>query len=265
MKIVDDLGVERFMGNNDAPLKCAYREFGSVPTERVIPRDEWPDLLQAYLDGPDDPHLPPVADQDGIGECNASATCTALESCRMLAGLPYVQLSAADLYRRINGGRDQGSMLEDGIQEAMQNGIATTAEVPYLDWRHQHSNAAAVRPKYKVLEAVLCPSFDHCFSAVLHGFKLITGILWYSNYTPDADGWLPRGRGQSGGHAIFGYKPTGRNGVFGIWHQNSWTPSWGVQGRMVIPETAYDRAIGGWWAIRSVVNEDGTFPEPVEA
>lgn len=263
MTIIDDLGVVRHLGNIDAPLKFTYREFGSVPTERVIPRNEWDALLANYAPGPDDPHLPPVADQDGVGECNCSATCTAIEACRNMAGLPYVQLSAADLYRRINGGRDQGSMLEDGIQEAMQNGVATTAEVPYLDWRHQHPNAAAVRSKYKVLEAVLCPTFDHCFSAVLHGHKLITGILWYSNYTPDSEGWLPRGRGQAGGHAIFGYKPVARNGTYGIFHQNSWTATWGLGGRFVIPESAYSGPVGGWWAVRAVVQDDGTFPAPV--
>ena len=48
-------------------------------------------------------------------------------------------------------------------------------------------------------------------SAAIQGRRLVSGILWYANDTPDADGWLPTtGRGQAGGHAIKGWAPAMR-------------------------------------------------------
>jgi hypothetical protein len=99
-------------------------------------------------------------------------------------------------------------------------------------------------------------------SAVLKGRRIISGILWYDNYNTDADGWLPSPRGNAGGHAVFGYKPARRRGVYGIRHQNSWTTSYGIGGRMVLPESSYVGPVGGWWAIREVVDEGGVVPIP---
>ena len=42
-------------------------------------------------------------------------------------GLVGPLLSPADLYDRINGGRDQGSMLEDAMAELAKNGVGTVA------------------------------------------------------------------------------------------------------------------------------------------
>ena len=206
-----------------------------------------------------------VAEGVGVHNCNCSATAAALEDCRALAGLLPVRLSGGDLYRRISGGRDSGSLLEDGIREAMANGVASVGVVSYLDWRQRPSGAVEDAKRFRVLEAYLCPTFDHCFSAVLLGFRLITGILWHDNYTPGSDGWLPPGRGRSGGHAIKGYKPTRKGARYGIWHRNSWGPKWGIEGGcFVIPEGAYGSAIGGWWAVRAVVTEDQNTPLPEE-
>jgi len=224
-------------------------------------RSEWPAIVAACMPAEQSPYLPPTHDQNGVGMCNCSATTGAMESQRMKQGLGYLKLSAGDLYNRIHVGRgDNGSLLEDGIHEASTVGVAGVAVVPYLDWQRSYAGAAADRPRFRVLEAYLCPEFDHCFSAVAAGFDLISGISWFSNYTPDSDGWLPAPRGKSGGHAIHGYKPTMRNGRYGIWHQNSWSDRWGIHGRFVIPEACYDNAIGGWWAVRSVVDEGGVVP-----
>jgi hypothetical protein len=261
ISIIDHNGVERFLGNLapdfEVNSRCQVTIYGDTAESPMFHRDEWPALARSL----DEPFLPPVADQDGIGECNCSATCTAIEATRLTQGLEHVQLSAADLYGRINGGSDRGSLLEDGLRESMAVGVAPVSIVPYLDWRGRYSEAAAARKRFRVLKAFLCPTFDHCYSAVAAGFKLISGVMWYSNYKPDGDGWLPeRGSGGGGGHAVFGYSPMMRNGKYGIGHQNSWSPQWGLRGRCVFPEAAYGHQIGGWWAVRSVVDEGGVVP-----
>lgn len=239
--------------------KLRWVEFGSTPNTPIIPRAQWkPVDLGAFL--------PPVHDQDGRGQCASSAACTAFEACRRQAGLPYVYASAGDLYSRVNGGRDQGSFLEDNLQELLTNGVATVASVPYV-WDGRRYNTAAIvaeRRNFRVVEAYLCTSFDAMASAVQQGFFVEHGLMWFDNFRPDADGWLPAaGRGGMGGHALCGYGLVQRNGVWGIRTRNSWSEGWGVAGNCVIPESLFDRDISGYWAVRAVVQTRTDFPVPL--
>ncbi len=242
--------------------RCRYvwTVYGTVPQAPLVPREQWNDLVPDD-DGPSDPNILYIHDQDGIGQCNCDATTGAAEDARDIAGLDKIELSAADLYDRINGGADNGSLLEDAIAEMMQRGVGTVATSGKLWHRGMTKASADERAKFKVLEAYLCPTFDHCFSAVLNGFRMISGIEWFNNFNVDSSGWLPVGRGGGGGHAIKGRKPTRQGKRYGIWHDNSWG-GWGFNksGAFVIPETHYTRAIGGWWAIRSMTDEGGSAP-----
>jgi hypothetical protein len=247
----------------DPALLASFPVYGDTAKTPLIPRSEWKARVDAMGGpGPDAPFLSPVHNQSSIGMCNASATASAMESQRAKQGLPYRQLSAGDLYRRICfNGRDSGSTLQDGIRAAMADGIATTKTVPYLEWRRDAVGAATERAENRVLEAFVCPSFDHVYSAVLCGYDIISGIWWYDGYTPGADGWLPRPSGNRGGHAVHGFKPTYRGTEFGVWHKNSWTERWGLRGLCVFPERSYDAGgINGWWAVRSVTDEGGVVP-----
>lgn len=250
----------------DANLVSFCPNFGDTASARVIPRSEWEGLLAQY-DSLDsfDPFLPPVQNQRDIGSCNANTTVAMVEYIRRRQGLPYVQLSPADLYHRVNRGRDAGSLLEDAMREVTTNGIGTAATSGFYwgkyDWRGPASQQE--RRRFRVLEVLNCRTFDHCMSAVLQGFALNTGIMWYDNYTPGSDGWLPRPSGRAGGHAIFGFKPAKRGAEYGIWHMNSWGADWprrGSNGLFVIPESAYVGPVGGWFAVRAVVDEGGIVP-----
>lgn len=258
------LGNKSAQPSSDGKLKYKWSVYGTVPSAPMVPRSQWDSMIENDTD-PSHPNLSYVHDQNGIGQCNADATTGATEDAIIEAGLPPVQLSAADLYDRINGGSDDGSTLEDGIVEAMARGMGLMSTTgPH--WRRGMKTCSAdERAQNKVLFAFLCPTFDHCMSAVLNDFKLISGIPWYDNYSVDQDGWLPlRPRGNSGGHAIRGYKAARRRQSYGIWHKNSWGV-WGMLGGMVIPESAYynNSGLGGWWAIRAVSDAGGSAPNKV--
>jgi hypothetical protein len=259
-------GEPRKLGNiaPAAALTRAFPLFGTVANAPLIPRSQWDAKLRG-VDLAADPYLTPVTDQNGVGQCNANATCSAMESSRAEQGLPYVQLSPADLYARINHGIDEGSTLQDGLDQAMTAGVGTAATSGML-WQRGIPQASAVeRARYRVLEAFLCPDFDACFSAVIAGFNLISGVMWFNNYTPGADGWLPPPRGSpAGGHAVYGYVPMKKGSTYGIGHQNSWSVNWGIKGRCVFPEPMYrDPSVGGWWAVRLVVDEGAHVPAPL--
>lgn len=264
---IDENGVVRYLGNL-MPTRgpsAEWQVFGDVPSQEIIPRSRWKDLVPDELNN-QHPYalLDFVHDQDGIGMCNCSATAALVECCRAAAGLPHVPLSGGDLYRRISGGYDRGSMLEDGLSEAIKNGILPVADCPYLDWR-SNPGKQTTRLQYRMLECAICPTFDHFYSALIQGWFGISGVMWYGNYRTDQDGWLPfQGSGGGGGHALLAYKPTRRGNRFGAWNKNSWTPQWGFRGTCVIPETGYVGPVGGWWVGKLVVTEQGDIPAPKE-
>lgn len=256
----------RKMGLIHAKPKLKWTVFGSTPSTPIIPRAQWkPVSLEAFL--------PPVYDQDGRGQCNAGATCNVIEAARAMAGLPYVHLSAGDLYSQINGGRDDGSTLEDGLAASISSGIATAATVPYVwDGRNHGSqaNVKSERALYKVVEAYICPDFDSIGSALQQGFFIVEGITWGTNDNPDKDGWIPAQVGRvAGGHALCGYGIAQRNSVWGVRTRNDWSSSWGGSadgsvraGNCVIPETRFDGGITGYWAVRTCLQNPTQFPYP---
>ena len=64
-----------------------------------------------------------VLNQASLGKCNASATVGAFHNRRDLDGLAHTVLSDCYLYMHINRGKDQGSLLQDGMEFA-KRGIA---------------------------------------------------------------------------------------------------------------------------------------------
>lgn len=257
--IIDSTGTKRYLGNNPSLLMASWPVYGETPDTPVFDKDQWKARVDALPGGtgPEWPYLSPVHDQDGVGQCNADATTSAMESCQLKMALPPVLLSSGDLYHRINGGRDRGSLLEDGLLESMK-GIASVEDCGGNIWKQGKWRLGTPenRAKYRVTEAFLCPTFKHIFSAGLAGFDIISGVWWYDDaFNPDRDGWMPdRGRGNRGGHAVHGYKPTYRGNDYGMWHKNSWTPNWGLNGLAVFPEAFYAQGgVGGWWAVRSIV------------
>lgn len=249
-----------------------WKVYGDYPQTPLIPRSQFEELTARFatFDKPGHPNLQYVHDQDGVGQCNCDATVTGGEFVRSVQGLEFVELSAADLYDRINGGSDRGSLLEDATREMVNVGVGTAKTSGKL-WKRGYFNGPAPadeRALFKMPEVYLCPTFDHLYSASLCGFGIISGVMWYNNYTPDpGTGWLPLiGSGGGGGHAVFGYKPTmrkfGSRTIFGIWHQNSWATTWGLGGQCVFPESMYTGPVGGWWAIRTATDGGGDVPAP---
>lgn len=267
-------GEERILGNNmpaKLPSSDRWTVFGDVPQTKLVLRSEWESLTQKFdFQKPGHQFAPAPHDQNGIGQCNPEATVTAQEFARASTGLEHIDLSAADLYDRINGGSDRGSLLEDALEEMTARGVGTAATSGKLWKRGIWKGAAPAeeRMRFRVSEAYLCPTFDHLYSAVLGGFAVISGIPWFDNFDPDNEAWLPlSGSGNYGGHAVFGCKPTmrafGSRTVYGIWHMNSWGARWGgFGGWCVFGESIYRGPIGGWWAVRAVTDEGGTVPAP---
>lgn len=265
--IIDHNGVERWLGNLEPPAGhvCkAFPVYGDRADTPMVPRSQWPALIAAMVDWKDYAFLPPTHDQDGVGQCNADATTGMAESARLKQGLPLIQLSAADLYDRINGGGDNGSLLEDAMEEMMTRGVGTLATCGAVWKRGQKQASDAERKRFRFIEVFTAPTFDHFMSGLLMGFDGNTGIMWGRSDEVDGDGWLPDAAGNAGGHSLHSYMPAmrqGRGGVqFGCATHNSWADRWGVKGKCVIPESRYKGPVGGWFLVRSITDEGGIVP-----
>jgi hypothetical protein len=235
-------------------LRLKWTAFGDAPNVPLVPEADWKPVDYSNF-------LPDVYDQDGRGQCASSSACTLVEASYWMAGLSCPKLSAGDLYSRVNGGRDQGSMLEDNMEELLTNGVATAATVPYVWDGRRHDTAAvkAERAKRKVVEVYVCPTFEATVSALQQGFLCQVGLMWYNNYNPGSDGWLPsRGTGRPGGHALMAYgcAKNPRTGEWGLLIRNSWNAKWGIGGNCIIPKSDFGRDIGGFWAVRAVRQAD---------
>lgn len=255
---------KRALGASLAKPKLKWKKFGESPSVPLIPRDKWkPVDLTTFL--------PPVYDQDGRGQCASSSACTVYECGRAQAGLTYIHVSAGDLYSRVNGGSDEGSMPEDNLNELITNGVALASAVPYVWDGREHNDAATVasRKSNRIVEAYLCSDFDSMASALQQGFVCQEAIQWYDTDAVDGDGWIPvNGRG-GGGHALCGFGLAQRNGTWGLKTRNSWSASWGNSsdgslgaGNCIIPEGRFGGNFGNVWAVRAVYQSGSDFPVP---
>jgi hypothetical protein len=252
----------RAMGNLEPPANRArkFKMFGAHPNVPIIRRENWRETdLSAFL--------PPVEDQDGQGACNAFSSGTCVEAARAQAGLPYVELSRGFIYGNINGGRDQGSYLEDALEFLTDVGTCEARLVGHLEWRKgrtKPADAVADAKNYRIIEAYECPSFEAIASAIQQGFFINEGLDWPSNDNVDREGWLPMNRGRGvGGHALCGYGlKKHSNGTWGIMTRNSWGTAWGIGGNCIIPESYFTRAVGGYWAVRAVTQTPTEWPVP---
>lgn len=225
------------------------------PDVRLIPRSEWSEVDHSHL-------VPEILDQDGTGACNAFASIQALHVLRCQAGLPYIKLSPGNLYGRINGGRDAGSLLSDAIAVLEREGVCTAQTVPELEWRQARWPAGwgSEAKRFRVQEAWDCPRFEHIASAILLGFPVNLGVFVGSNFRVGEDGWLADYRRGGGGHALcgIGLRYHSRRKTWGIRVANSWGRDWGEGGFAVVPESYFAAApFTDGWAVRGIVDPSG--------
>jgi hypothetical protein len=198
----------------------------------------------------------PIKDQDGIGACNAFATVDTVETAYAINRIECPPLSTGYLYGNINGGRDQGSMLEDAIEWMQTHGTCKASTVGMLDWKKSQwpAGAAEEAKQYRVLEWWTCPTFEHVVSAILRGFAVNIGVMWGNSDNPDADGWLPDSVRGGGGHSIMRCSVEHRGGIWGVGGKNSWSEKWGKKGWMTFSEKRLTAEQGnfGWFAVRAV-------------
>ncbi len=117
--------------------------------------------------------------QHELGSCNGFAGAGGLGKTRFLRGVQDELLfSGAYIYSKINGGRDEGSNLEDGWRIIEKVGVAPASLVPYnqIYPRLQPANADAEAAKYKGLNLFRLQTLQNLRTALCKGFMCIVAV-----------------------------------------------------------------------------------------
>jgi len=174
-----------------------------------------------------------IKNQRTHGSCQGFASAAAATRARVRRGLDRVDLSGAYAYSLVNGGQDNGSLLEDGMR-ACQAGYATEATVGWdaiYPSRYDVPKAKAEAARFKMTEVYAARTAQALFSGLALGFSAVVAVHADNGFMRlDARGVAGGGQGP-GNHAV---------GADGLWWDgeliadgfNSWDTTYGDRGRM---------------------------------
>lgn len=179
-----------------------------------------------------------IANQLSFSSCNGWAAAVALSRARKLRGLPDIPgssplLSGSYVYSKINGGRDNGSMPEDGMKEIQANGAppASLVTAPMIYPRLQPPNADSEAAKRKGLAAWKVQTKQGFRTALAAGFPVIivvqAGNNWQKLNSIGIAGVSPG----SGDHAVIADDILIVGGTEVYDQANHWGLSYGTRGR----------------------------------
>ena len=166
-----------------------------------------------------------IKNQGQVGSCNAYAGVCALERVRDKKGLDRVELSPEYVYCHINGGRDEGSMLDDGMHWLLENGTCPASYVQHQTWlkgelRPEAHGAAT----FQALEAYGADTVEELASGLASNFIGVIAVH------ATRDGFT----NGVGNHAVLVDDVRVRYGQYEFDMSNSWGLNWGDRGRQFL-------------------------------
>jgi hypothetical protein len=208
-----------------------------------------------------------IFDQGRAGSCNGWMGTGMLMRARARSGMPYVELAGNYVYSLINGGRDNGSMLDAGMEVLQENGAATIATVGPADriYRKQYNTAAADKEakKYRGFECYRLTTIEEFFTALALQWDCGCVVEVGRNFDNIDSYGIPGVDRGNGNHAV------GADDL--IWSRNQLAAdaysSWGTRyadgGRIILIEAHLERTIDihSFYAMRSAM-DDAAPPKP---
>lgn len=243
--VIEAGGEERRLGllqpspgyEDDAPLLTA------TPGFRTWTRQEIEDFIRNKPYGSRRTIFTPdwMQDQKKHGSCNACAAAYVQRKGQYLRGrLDTPMLNWEFLYAQINGGRDNGSLLKDGMEAVQSIGI------PILDSSRHRIGADRIFKNQFTPEEYAAAQLNRTTksyaindeltlaTAVLSGFCAVVAVHVGSSFSRiDRKGFAGADPG-AGNHSIHVDDVVIVNGVLGFDHQGSWGVNIHDQGRALL-------------------------------
>lgn len=227
-------GHPRYLGSipSGGKMKAMLPRYGA--SNPVLPRSEWFEASRRDV-------CPWIFNQASHNSCVGNGWAGALMRARALAGAKPVVLSPGWWYSLINGNRDQGAMISDGIETGMEDGTClfeTVGQDPIYQSR-MPAGAKAEAKRFRIKSAYHCDSWDEVISALLQPKPFIPVYGYqvgrnFDNFDRYGVAGHDRGRGNHCNHADGVKKlPDGRWVIDDV---NSWGNRFGDNGRCYLDE-----------------------------
>jgi len=176
-------------------------------TQKILTRDQIRQITSSPDRTPARQRFPAsqwMRSQGGRGSCNGYAGAWALARARVVAGLPFVALSGEYLYSLINGGRDSGSMLDDGMAAIQSKGVSRESYVKHESylWSQMSEQARQDAANHKGFECYRVDDETELASGLCLGFVGVVAVHAGGSYNRlDSRGVRGVSRGP-GNHAV---------------------------------------------------------------
>jgi hypothetical protein len=166
--------------------------------------------------------------------CNGYATAGALSRARHLRGIQDgLILSGAFPYSRMNGGRDNGSALSDGLKVIEQYGSCPESLVPWsmIYKNQQPANAEAEAAKHKGLVCYAAGTIQGLRTGLAKGFVAIVAVHAGGNFQRLDSRGIAGADSGGGNHAVHVDDLCIVSGKEVFDMANSWGTGYGTEGR----------------------------------
>lgn len=203
-----------------------------------------------------------VKNQRSRSSCNGFSNAAAVAKTRHLRGQEWVALSGAFAYSQMNGGRDDGSTLDDGMEVCQRIGIAPESFGGWdRIWKQDYGNDAyeAAR-RFKVEEALVINSDLELASAILCDYIPVVAVHVGSDFDSAGTDGVSRGGAGVGNHSIHldGFKWSESLNCLIYDNEGSWGAGWGDQGRIFLTWERHLRSCRQYhqfFAVRGVMDD----------
>jgi C1A family cysteine protease len=208
-----------------------------------------------------------IRNQGSVGSCNGQAGAHALERVQVSRGVKRRRLSGEGLYALINGGMDNGSMLDDGMHALVNNGAPEEQYVPvakFLTQRQLSREAVDSMKRNKAHECYRVESEQELASGLAAGFCGVVAVHATNSYGKlDSRSVSPPARGP-GNHAVLVHDVRfSSSGGYEFESANSWGLNWGNRGHNWITWASHLQSTiqyHAFYLIRSVGFGDSDLP-----
>lgn len=227
----------------------------------VIPRSEWPDLIQDNTSLEE--LVMKIKDQGQEGSCASNAAAQCFEICwNLMNGTDnWVEMSPISLYRWLSRGPGSGSTITGNLRQSRDVGLLPVDRAS----NRQKLESMNLDPNHVLKSVGYYQKFPAAWKdtagnfVTVEFFEVNSWVELISALFAD----MPVLYGRAG-HAICGVTPVLREGSVYIKYANSWKPSWGDNGYGYDSERAVSRSVGSYGAVawRTVALPDGLIDTP---
>lgn len=210
----------------------------------------------------------PIYDQGRLGSCTANEAAAHYQILLMTEGKARLELSRLQIYRDARISLDPSFANEDSgatgracadvlhkngacPEELWPYDIAKFAQAPSQECLNASGDHQLVQ--YLAIPGHELQTLEQIQVSLAAGYPVGFSFTVYDNFSPDHQGIIPMPAGQQvGGHRMLlvGYRFI--NGMLYFLARNSWSESWGLQGRCLFYPDHVKNSFSDFWTYRLV-------------